>query len=122
VEVRVDHAECEWIARPGDSWDSNLAVGIAERNVSMQALRDAIGVRDLLFQVLPKLRTAAMRVYRKPAPETLELIITGAVTRQERAPKSIRSLAMKAKLLGFRFWLDDGVLENLECEEYAVNS
>lgn len=122
MELRDEHVECEWMARPGDSWDLNLPSGIAERNASMQALRDAIAVRQLLFRLLPGLRSAGLRVYRRTVSDRHELIISGTVTREEQAPKTVRSLAMRAKLFGFRFWMDDGVLENLDCQEYAVSS
>jgi hypothetical protein len=86
------------------------------------ALRDAIAVRNLLFRALPDLYSAAIRVYRRLPSERLELIVTGSVCRDERAPATVRSLAMRAKLFGFRFWLDEGVLECLQPEEYALNS
>jgi hypothetical protein len=58
----------------------------------------------------------------KRKPEVFELIIIGTIRRDQHAPGTVRSLAMRAKLFGLRFWLDDGVLEDLQPEEYAVNS
>jgi hypothetical protein len=122
VQLCGEHADCDWMARCADPWDADLPPSVGERNVSMQALQDAITVRDLLFRTLPDLESAGIRVYRKTASDTTELIITGVVTRKERAPKAVRSLAMRAKLLGLRFWLDDGILENLQPEAWAVGS
>jgi hypothetical protein len=124
LELRTSVAECEWMARPPDRWDVELQLKAAERNASLQALRDAIEVRDLLFCVLPDLYRAVLRVYRQSADGRPRLIITGTVSRGQRAPLHIRSLAMRAKLFGLHFWLNEGILESLlpEPEEDAVNS
>jgi hypothetical protein len=42
------------------------------------------------------------------------LIIEGAVARDDAAPAGIKSIAMRAKLQGLHFWLDDGMLEPLQ--------
>ena len=120
-EVRGDEAECNFLARPADPWDAGLPSLVSERNVSVQALRDAISVRGLLFRILPDLSRAVLRVYRLSG-ESLELIITGVVRREEQAPATVRSLAMRAKLCGLQFWLDDGILESLHPEECLVNA
>jgi len=122
LQMCGDAAECDWIARPADPWDAALPQSVGDRNASAQALKDAITVRDLLFSVLPDLNAAALRVYRQSAGGDMELIIAGSVSRGERAPAVVRSLAMRAKLFGLQFWLDEGVLETLQPEEYAVNS
>lgn len=120
-EIRGDEAECNFLARPADPWDAGLPVHVSERNVSVQALRDAISVRGLLFRILPDLSRAVLRVYRLSG-ESLELIITGVVRREEQAPATVRSLAMRAKLCGLQFWLDDGILESLHPEECLMNA
>ena len=116
LQLCGDSAECDWLARPPDRWDVGLPPNVGERNASQQALKDAIAVRDLLFSVLPNLSTAAFRVYRRTPGDEPELIIAGAVSREEQAPMTVRSLAMRAKLLGFRFWMDDGILETLQAD------
>ena len=120
-EVCDDRAEFDWVARVQDERDSALSPRIRETNVSTQALKDAVQVRTLLFTILPKLCSAVVRVYRKSPEGEMELIITGTVNRKQPAPASVRSLAMRAKLLGDA-WIDDGILENLQPEEYAFNS
>jgi hypothetical protein len=122
VEWCREYAECDWLARPADPWDRDLPAIVGKRNASAQALHDAIKIRALLFRVLPDLQTAELRAYRYSPEQSLELIVSGTVSRQVRAPASVRSLAMRAKLFGFSFWLDEGVLENLQPEECAVNA
>jgi hypothetical protein len=64
--------------------------------------------------------TAVLRVYRQTTTGDTELIIAGTVSKDQKAPAMVRSLAMRAKLMGLRFWLDEGVLENLQPSEYAM--
>ena len=120
-ELHGDEAECNFVARRADPWDAGLPAGVAERNVSAQALRDAISIRALLFQMLPDISKAVLRVYRLTG-ESLELVITGVVRREEQAPATVRSLAMRAKLCGLQFWLDDGILESLHPEECLISA
>jgi hypothetical protein len=115
-------AECDCIARPPDAWDADLPARIGRRNASEQALKDAIALRGLLFRIFPDLYSAVIRMYRRESNDRLELIVAGRVSKDQRAPAAVRSLVMRAKLLGFHFWLDEGVLEDLQTEELAVNS
>jgi hypothetical protein len=120
MELRGDLAECEWTARLPDPWDADLPPSIGERKTSLQALEDSIAVRNLLFSALPGVSTAVFRVYRQADDEDAELIITGTMNRREEVADHIPSLAMRAKLCGFRFWLDDGGLGALQAEGCAV--
>jgi hypothetical protein len=87
----------------------------------VQALHDAMSLRELLFAELPEVRKANLRAYRQAAGEKPELIITGAVNRDEKISRHIASTAMRAKLLGFQFCFVDGSLAALESEEYAMS-
>jgi hypothetical protein len=116
LQLQAETGECDWMARPPDPWDADLPARVGKRNASLQALQDAIAVRDLLFCTLPDLSSALVRVYRESAGELAELIITGTVSREERVPLSVSSLAMHAKLSGFRFRMDDGTLEAMQVE------
>ena len=110
IELRGDHVDCDWLARPPDEWDRDLPRSAAERNESTQALEDAIVVRDLLFCALHDVSSARLRVYRDGEDGTRELIITGNVTRSERFLYRVHSLAMRAKLYGFEFYLNGSKL------------
>ena len=117
LELRGDHAECEWIARSADRWDAHFPPSVGERNASLQALEDCLAVRNLLFGAMPEVSSAVFRVYRQVESEHAELIITGTVTREDQAAINVCSLAMRAKLCGLQFWLSDGVLGRFPSEE-----
>jgi hypothetical protein len=120
-EVCGSTAECEWVARPPDRWDADLPRSVSEHNASLQALEDAIAVRELLFFSVPGVDSAEFRVYRHPAGEVPELVIAGTVNRDDELARSVRSVAMRAKLCGLRFWLNDGVLGALQPEQSTTS-
>jgi hypothetical protein len=109
------------MCRPADEWDRDIPRRVSDLNVSTQALRDAIAVRDLLFCALPSVETASLRVFRESPAGEDQLIITGTVAREQQTSRYVASVAMRAKLLGLQFWLEDGVLEVLRSEEYAMS-
>lgn len=116
-QISAEVAECEWIAREPDVWDAGLPNSAGDRHASLQALRDAIDVRNLLFSTMPQADLALFRVYRAGA-EREELIITGVSERSDRHAPGIRSLPMRAQLLGFRFFMEDGVLHELPTDAH----
>jgi hypothetical protein len=121
LEWQADFVECDWLARNADQWDADLPRQMSDENVSLQALEDAVALRELLFAELPEVQKANLRAFRHAAGGRLELIITGTVNRDEKIPRRIVSPAMRAKLLGFQFWFADGSLAALESEECAMS-
>ena len=117
LEWQGDHINCDWIARAPDNWDEGLPKHVGDGNASLQALEDAIVVRDVLFYALHDISSATFRVYREGGDEPQELIITGTVTRPVPLRWNIHSLVMRAKLCGFQFCLDDGKLVTLQVED-----
>jgi len=115
-ELRGNVAECDWMARSADQWDAGLRRDVSDLNVSKQALKDVIAVRQLLFSALPAVESASLRFFRESAQGERQLLIAGTVSRQQGSVAHISSLAMKAKLLGLRFWLQDGILEPMPVE------
>lgn len=111
-QLNENVAECDWLARLPDPWDGGLMPEIGQRHASLQALKDAVDVRSLLFEMLPDVDAAYLRIYRESLPRTRELIISGHVHRGVTSFRGVHSVAMRAKLLGFRFSLEDDVLRS----------
>lgn len=116
-QINENAAECDLIARDPDSWDADLSRAIGRRHASLQALKDAIDIRSLLFVAMPDIAVVRLRVYRDTSAHTRELIIVGNVRRHDSAFRGNHSLAMRAKLLGLRFCLENGLLCRLSREE-----
>jgi hypothetical protein len=78
-------------------------------------------MRELLFDALPGVDAASLRAFRQSAGGALDLIVLGTVNRGDKVSRKVSSTAMRAKLLGFQFWLQDGILEALPSEECAMS-
>jgi hypothetical protein len=127
VELRDDTAECDWMSRPPDVWDGSLRRAVRDRNESLQALLDAIAIRNLVFDALPNINCAVLRAFRQPAREPPELMILGTVSREAPAVHRVSSLVMRAKLYGFCFCIEDRFLRPLQqvedqSEEFIAQS
>lgn len=109
-QVVDEIVECDWMARSPDPWDVDLARHVQQRHASLQALRDAIDVRAFLFDVLPQVETANVCVFRESAEYTPEMIISGSVHRNDHSSRNLHSIVMRARILGFRFRMEDEVL------------
>ena len=122
LEIRDSTVACDWIARLPDPWDISLPRQLQQRHASLQTLRDAIDVRDLLFHTLPNVKTAEFRVYRLCANQEREMVLAGSSERRDKFLRRVRSASMQAKLLGFRFSLENGVLHRLSGDEAPRSS
>jgi len=113
VEWKDDQVECDWIMRPADPWDKFLPPALVEEHQTHQALRDALNLRDIVFKAFPSVTRADLRMFRVYADFRHELMMTGTVTRSNEVLQRVPSVAMRAKLCGFRFTLAQGVLESM---------
>jgi hypothetical protein len=114
IEIRERAAECDWIMRPPDVWDDSLPRETRERNESQQGLADAITMRAFLFDSMPDVESAVLRAFHQWDRKRLELMILGTVSRESPAVHRVSSMAMRAKLYGFCFWLENGFLRPLQ--------
>src|SRR5260370_36757991 len=114
IELREDIAECDWMIRPPDVWDDGLRRSVRDRNESLQALADAIAMRNVLFDALPNVESAVLRAFRQPAREPPDLILLGTASREAPAVHRVSSLVMRAKMYGFCFSFEDGFLRPLQ--------
>ncbi len=108
LELKESDLQCDWIVRPPNDGDGDLRAHVSGRNESWQALNDALTIRQLIFAALPDVRGALLRAYRGPNKPT-GLIIEGKVS-PGKEPAQVLSLTMRAKLNGFRFCIENGVL------------
>jgi hypothetical protein len=114
VEWKGDLVECDWLMRSSEPWDDGLPAGLAETNQTLQALRDALAVRSLVFEAFSAVSRAELRMFRIGAGHQLELMLSGSAARTEEEPRRVASIAMRARLCGFRFILSEGVLQAME--------
>ena len=103
LEWRGDAVECDWLMRPADPWDVDLPTHLAEENQTLQALRDALRLRDIVFKSFPGVNNAELRMFRVGADHSPELVMTGSVNRSNEVFERVASIAMRARLCGFRF-------------------
>jgi hypothetical protein len=111
--IIADTAECDWFMRPPDPWDIPLPRRLREEHLTQQALLDGLRIRELIFRGFPQVQRAEFKVYREREDGVRELMMTGAVQRETEVLPRVVSLVMRAKLYGFRFSLDGGVLERM---------
>ena len=112
-EWKGDSVGCDWLMRPPDQWDQDLPAHLAKENQTLQALRDALSLRQIIFESFPAVVNAELRMFRADAEHRLELVMTGKVNRYSDGFERVASVAMRAKLCGFSFILEAGGMENL---------
>lgn len=115
LEWRKDWVECDWLMRSPDPWDEQLPERLAQERETQQALRDGLSLRNLVFESFPCMERAELRMFRKMADplQELKLMMTGSLRRADEVLPRVASIAMQAKLCGFRFTLEEGVLESM---------
>jgi hypothetical protein len=112
-EWKGNFFQCDWLMRPVDPWDQDLPERMARANQTQQAFRDALGLRELIFDSFPAAINAELRMFRSNEDHTLELMMTGRVSRSDEVLFRVTSIAMRAKLCGFQFVLSNGALDRL---------
>jgi hypothetical protein len=114
LQWKADAVECDWMMRPVDRWDIDLPAHVAEENQTLQALRDALTLREVVFESFHGVSNAELRMFRSGVGQLPELVMTGSVNRTNEVYSRVASVAMRAMLCGFRFTLAEGVLESIE--------
>lgn len=113
VEWKSDSVECDWLMRPVDPWDKDLPPHLARENQTLQSLRDALQLREIVFRCFPAVCIAHLRMFRASEDHRLELVMTGSVTRSNEILHRVASIAMRARLCGFRFNVANGGLNGM---------
>ena len=113
LEWKVTSVDCDWLMRPADPWDKCLPNSVADKHVSIQALRDALLLREMVFKAFPNIERAELRMFRATEDGGLEVMLMGTLSRSDEILQRVPSVAMRAKMCGFRFSLAQGVLESL---------
>jgi len=113
LEWTSGSVQCDWLMRPADRWDKDLPAHLMEENRTLQAFRDALQLRNLVFSSFPGVDRAELRMFRQGADGQPELVMTGAVHRSDETLLRVPSVVMQAKLCGFHFSLTRGVLEGI---------
>lgn len=111
LEWKGEAVECDWLMRARDRWDTDVPLRVAAEHETMQALRDALSLRKIVFRVFPAVEKAELRMFRKDGADSLELMLTGSVARADGDFERVASVAMRARLCGFQFTLESGVFE-----------
>lgn len=113
VEWKGDLVECDWLMRPVDPWDVDIPAQLASENQILQALRDALELRKIIFRSFPAVSFARLRMFRADENHSLELVMTGNVNRWDEEFHRVPSVMMRAQMCGFRFTVADGAMRGL---------
>jgi len=113
LEWKGNALECDWLMRPADRWDVDLPARVVEENLTLQALRDALRLRNIVFDSFPRVDNAELRMFRIGDDDLPELVMSGSVVRANEVFERVASVAMRARLCGFRFTQGDGSLQRM---------
>jgi len=112
-EWKGDLMECDWLMRPPDQWDKDIPEHVVKENQTLQALRDALRLREVIFESFPAVINAKLRMFRADSEHRLALVMTGNVNRHDDVLERVGSVAMRAKLCGLHFTLNAGEMESV---------
>lgn len=121
VEWKGDSVECDWLMRSADPWDKSLPPHLATENQTLQSLRDALNLREIIFRCFPAVGIAHLRMFRADDEHRLELVMTGSVNRSNEILHRVASVAMRAKLCGFDFTLTESGLRRMVPIPYSCS-
>jgi hypothetical protein len=107
MEMHPGRVEFECLARAGDAWDADISERLARRHITLQVLHDAIDLRAILFQAIPGVDEALIKIYRDSDECRRELIMIGQTHRNDHSARGVHSLGMRARILGFQFHVDN---------------
>lgn len=93
-EWKGDSVECDWLMRPPDPWDKDLPTHLAKENQTLQALRDALSLREAIFESFPAVINANLRMFRADSEHRLKLMMTGKVNRFNDVFERVASVSM----------------------------
>jgi hypothetical protein len=113
LEWKGNALECDWLMRPADRWDADLPARVVEENQTLQALRDGLTLRNIVFKSFPRVDNAELRMFRIGADGLPELVMSGSLVRTNEVLERVASIAMRARLCGFRFTQGDGCLKRM---------
>lgn len=114
LEWKESEVDCDSLMRAPDAWDAFVSKSVSDQHVSIQALKDALLLRELVFRSFSGTECANLRMFRSTPGGCLELMMTGTVKRSDEILPRVPSIAMRARLCGFRFTLVQGVLKSLQ--------
>jgi hypothetical protein len=103
VQWKGDVVECDWLMRPIDQWDKYVPPHLATENQTLQALRDALKLRQIIFRSFSAVSLAHLRMFRADESHRFELVLTGSVSRWDEEFHRVPSVMMRARMCGFRF-------------------
>jgi hypothetical protein len=119
MEIHPDRVEFDCLARAGDPWDRDIAERLARRHLTLQVMHDAIDLRTILFQTMPSVDAARIRIFRDSEDNERELILFGHTHRNDHSARGVHSLAMRARILGFHFRVENEFLKAIAETPYA---
>jgi hypothetical protein len=112
--IEGGRAECDWLTRAADPWTAGIPDSAWRDCACREVLVDAMALRDLVLRELDAVQTASLRGFRARDDGGAELIVAGTIRRDDD-PYLLRvpSPAMRAKLCGFEFHIENGSFQTL---------